>query len=113
MCIGLSGADVGCHGNSNKLRYLKVKNICLVSVSLFDASLCSAHIKIAERRSPADFPPITDRPVDELVNFQIKLKILSCELASLSHCVMFSASTGAQQEASVPESVHCHHSRLN
>ncbi len=48
--------------------------------SLFDAS-CSSHIKIAERRSPADFPLITARPVGELVNLQIGLKILYCELA--------------------------------
>ncbi len=49
------------------------------SASLFDASLCSSHIKIAERRSLADFPPITARPVGELVNLQIglnRLKIL-------------------------------------
>ncbi len=44
------------------------------SASLFDASLCSSHIK--ERRSPAYFPPITARPVGKLVNLQIGLKIL-------------------------------------
>ncbi len=45
------------------------------SASLFDASLCSSHIKIAERRSLADFP-ITARPVGELVNLQICLNLL-------------------------------------
>uniref|UniRef100_A0A673MHB8 Uncharacterized protein n=1 Tax=Sinocyclocheilus rhinocerous TaxID=307959 RepID=A0A673MHB8_9TELE len=36
----------------------------------------SSFLSIAERRSPADFPPITARPVGELVNLQIGLKIL-------------------------------------
>ncbi len=52
------------------------------SASLFDASLCSSHIKIAARRSLADFPPITARPAGELVNLQIGLKsgLKSCSV---------------------------------
>ncbi len=41
-----------------------------------------AHIKIAEHRSPTDFPPITARPVGKLVNLQIGLKsgLKSCSV---------------------------------